>query len=400
MKDFVNRVSSKISKLTSEQIEQVLEDFADANEILQSIFDSLSDGLLICDINWNIKTYNKILERFVKLNFRNADLHHLDSKENIPVWEIVQDKDVSEFLKKVADSNKSSASKEFNLEVASGKVRIVNIIIIPMIVKYSLKGFIIQFNDITDKRNQEILYRRMDNLSSLTNLAANVAHEIKNPLGAISIHVQLIEKAIKKARSGDGLLPQEKFTDRYLNIINEEIERLNKIIVDFLYAVRPVSAEIEPLNLKDFFHRFYDFFQPECEEKNIEFKLEIDDNLPVAMVDEKLLKQVLLNLAKNSLAAMKDGGLFFVSLKKKGDEIIITVADNGCGMSQETMERIFEPYFTTKIDGTGLGLTMAYKIIREFGGNIEVKSTENKGTVFIITLPCGQTKQYVLEDLR
>ena len=238
----------------------------------------------------------------------------------------------------------------------------------------------------------------MENLASLTNLAASVAHEIKNPLGSISIYIQLLQKSISKARATDEKIPDEKFLEKYLDIINQEIDRLNNIIVDFLFAVRPISAELLPENPVKILESYIDFFKPELNEKNIILKTDFIEKSPKILLDEKLFKQVMINLVQNAIVAMPEGGTLTISAKIKDDKYIISVTDNGIGMDENTVSRVFEPYFTTKVTGTGLGLTMVYKIIKEFGGNIDVKSEVGKGTIFTISLPIPQKKTHLLSE--
>ena len=269
----------------------------------------------------------------------------------------------------------------------------------PLVQNKKLSGSIIKIDDITEKRNQETLLHRMENLASLTNLAASVAHEIKNPLGSISIYIQLLQKAVNKARNSDEKLPDEKFLENYLEIINQEIDRLNNIIVDFLFAVRPISAELIPENPVKLLNLYVEFFKPELEDKNINLKTAFLENSPKILLDEKLFKQVLINLVQNAIVAMPDGGELFLSTRITGDKYLISVADTGIGMNSETVSRIFEPYFTTKATGTGLGLTMVYKVIKEFGGDIEVESYEGKGTIFTISLPIPQKEKHLLTEI-
>jgi len=237
----------------------------------------------------------------------------------------------------------------------------------------------------------------MENLASLTNLAASVAHEIKNPLGSISIHIQLIQKAVLKSRSTDQKLPDEKFIENYLQIVNEEIERLNKIIVDFLFAVRPISASLELTDVVLLIKSFIPFFEPELEEQHISLETQLPDSAPLLNIDQKLFKQVLINLVQNAIAALHEGGRIILSAKTTNDLFVIRVADNGIGMDEETVHRVFEPYFTTKSNGTGLGLTMVYKIIKEFSGDITVQSYPGEGTIFTISLPIPQKEKRLLE---
>ena len=241
----------------------------------------------------------------------------------------------------------------------------------------------------------------MDSLQSLTNLAASVAHEIKNPLGAISIHIQLLQKAVKKCRSGDGNLPDEKFMEKYLEVVNEEIDNLNRIVMDFLFAVRPVKSQLILSNPDDVIGKTVEFFRPELEDNKISLDVELCKETRL-LIDEKLLREVIVNLIQNAKAAVlsrvdEDGARVVVKSFVKQDNYILTVADNGCGMDNDTCDHVFEPYYTTKSNGTGLGLTTVYKIIKEFRGEISVTSELKRGTVFTVSLPVPQKSTMLLE---
>ena len=242
----------------------------------------------------------------------------------------------------------------------------------------------------------------MESLASLTNLAASVAHEIKNPLGAISIHIQLLQKSIARARENGNEIPDKKFVENYLDIINEEIDNLNKIVVDFLFAVRPVSAKLELLHPAQIIKKLIDFLKPEYEKENIKVEVDLYSDEIKLLLDEKLFREVIVNLSQNAIYAIKENeanieeGVFKLHTFVKDDKYIIEISDNGCGMSEEKMAKIFEPYYTTKATGTGLGLTTVYKIIKEFSGEINVKSEEKKGTSFTIMLPVPQLNKKLL----
>ncbi len=392
MRRFAKRLAQKVAKLSDEQVEQLVQSLVDENDSLDAVIESLNTGLLICDKNGNLLMSNKAAERL--LQFNQSTLTAADKPgTNIPVWQIISDADIAGFLEEVHRKQKNHASEEFAVETSGGSLRFLLVSAMPLVKKKRLNGTIIQIDDVTDRRNQETLFRRMESLASLTTLAANVAHEIKNPLGSISIHIQLIQKAVKNARQGDGMLPDEKFTENYLNVVNEEIERLNKIVVDFLYAVRPVQAKLAPVNLNEIVKGICDFIQPEAQKINVELHLELAENLPELMLDEQLFKQIVMNLAQNAFAAMKNGGGLWMASAVKEDKVVFSVADNGEGMDEETCSRVFEPYFTTKVNGTGLGLTMVYKIVKEFGGDIQVRSFKDEGTIFTISLPIPQKER-------
>ena len=399
MKALVKRLSNKISKLSPDQVQNVFTQLVEENESLLSVFESLSTGLFICDKNWKLLQSNKAGERYLPLTSRYYELKQQDSGFDDEVWNFVDDEDISNFLQQASKEKKINISEEFVIKTPAGAARFLNISLMPLVQNKQLSGSIIKIDDITEKRNQETLLHRMESLAGLTNLAASVAHEIKNPLGSISIYIQLLQKAVNKSRNSDEKLPEKKFLENYLEIINQEIDRLNNIIVDFLFAVRPISAELIPENPVKLLNSYVDFFTPELEEKNIKLKTAFLENSPKILLDEKLFKQVLINLVQNAIVAMPDGGELFFSTRITGDKYLISVADTGIGMDSETASRIFEPYFTTKVTGTGLGLTMVYKVIKEFGGDIEVESYEGKGTIFTISLPIPQREKHLLTEI-
>lgn len=396
MRRYAKRLAQKVAKLSNEQVESLLDMVLEENETLDAVMESLNTGLLICDKAGNLLLTNKTAERLLPFNATRVSLAEQRGMTT-PVWNIIADSDISAFLRSVYEKPKNQTSEEFTLETAGGSVRIIVVTALPLVQKKRVTGTLIQIEDVTDARNQQTLLRRMESLASLTNLAASVAHEIKNPLGAISIHIQLIQKALKKARAGDGMLPDEKFVEKYLDVVNEEIDRLNRIIVDFLFAVRPIQAKLEPVNPNEIINSLMDFMKPEFEKADVELKLELLDKPPNLMLDVALFKQVIMNLAQNAVAAMKAGGILGINTQIKNDHFIITVADTGEGMDEQTCSRIFEPYFTTKANGTGLGLTMVYKIIKESAGEIDVRSFPGEGTIFTISLPIPQKERRSIE---
>jgi signal transduction histidine kinase len=254
--------------------------------------------------------------------------------------------------------------------------------------KRRITGSLVHIDDITEKRNREIRLRRAENLASLTTLAAGVAHEIKNPLGAISIHLQLLQKALAKNNNVNNTDNQQNpLFDKYFSVLNEEVDRLNRIVVDFLFAVRPMTLELREGDLNQLIAELAFFIKAELEQAGIRLLLELDDKLLPVLFDERFMKQVLLNLIKNAQAAMPKGGLLTIATIGSDSEIRISICDTGIGISPENLKKIFEPYFTTKDNGTGLGLTLVYKIIREHQGDISVDSREGGGTDFEIILP-------------
>ena len=397
MRGYVKRVKQKAEKLSKEQVLSLLEDVVDENESLYSVLESLSTGLLIINDDFQLVRYNQIAESWLPFSERLEDI--LGSKNEI--WEYIEDEDIADFLRRCLEKNVTNSSEEFSTVTSGGTVRFLTVTIAPLINEGELNGKMILVRDITEKKNQDILLHRMENLANLTNLAAGMAHEIKNPLGAISIHIQLIQKALTKARENEDKLPAKKFVEDHIDVVNEEIEHLNKLVMDFLLAVRPVKAQLELKEPDKLIDGLISFFKPEFNREGIEVVFKPSESGKRILLDEKLFRDVVMNISQNSLAALKSkfnssengnttGAKFCISNTVRENKFIITIADNGCGMSEESLSKIFEPYYTTKANGTGLGMTMVYKIIKEFSGEIIVDSKEGEGTAFTITLPIPQ----------
>lgn len=407
MRGYVKKIKQKAGKLSKEQIVNLLDSLAEENEVLYSIIESLSTGLLIVDNDFHLIQSNTIVKS--RLNFSV----NLEDAIEVPVWEIIDDLEIAEFLKKCAEKKVTNSSEEFSTMTSGGTVRFINIILNPLNMNGKLTGRIILIRDITDTKNQAVLLHRMENMANLTTLAAGMAHEIKNPLGAISIHMQLIQKALNKARENNDKLPPKKFVEDHVDVVNEEIDHLNKLVMDFLFAVRPVNATLQLKNPGEVTKNIADFFKAEFNRFKINVNLQINDDGKKIMMDEKLFRDVIMNLSQNALAAIKarfpecneEGavseneyiGLFLMDCSVKENKYIISICDNGCGMSSETVAKIFEPYFTTKANGTGLGMTMVYKIVKEFSGEILVDSQEGIGTKFTMIFPLPQANQKLIK---
>ena len=410
MRGYVRRVSERADKLSKEQLMSLLDDLADENESLYSLFDSLADGIIIVDNDFRLIRHNFIAESRIPF------YDHLEGIKNqsSPIWEFIADKEIADFLRDCAEKEITNSAEEFSTVTSGGSIRFISITISPLVHKGQLMGKIIFVNDITEKKNQDVLLHRMENLASLTNLAAGMAHEIKNPLGAISIHIQLIQKALKKARENEDILPPKKFVEDHIDVVNEEIDHLNKLVMDFLLAVRPVKATLELKDPGVVLTNIVDFFTPEFNKAGITVEYNPTATPKRIMLDEKLFRDVIMNLAQNALAAIKirfdnygeysdgnsDGehGIFRLESKVNDNKYVIKIVDNGCGMSEETVSKIFEPYYTTKANGTGLGMTMVYKVIKEFSGEILVDSETDKGTEFTLIFPIPQKDAKLLTN--
>jgi len=383
MREFIRRALQKTSRMNGDQMQSLLSLIAEEYETLDAVLDSLSTGIIVCDSFHIIIQNNKTAARI--LPFEHHDI------QDKPVWECIRDPDLSEFVRQTVESEETVQAQEFMLDELSF-TRYLSISIMPLVRSKSVRGTIITVEDITERKAGEVKNRRLESLASLTNLAATVAHEIKNPLGSISIYVQLVRKALVQSNTD---IPKQ--VDKYLDVVDEEIERLNKIVVDFLFAVRPLKFEFAPIDINTVVTSLAEFLGEEMNQAGIVLTMELGSSLPLIQGDERFLRQMLVNLVKNAMAAVISGGIIRIKTWYSNDIIYLTVEDTGSGIPDELIHKIFEPYFTTKVDGTGLGLTMSYKVVKEHGGDIRVQSEAGKGTCFTITLPVMRKAQRMIE---
>lgn len=407
MSRYVERVIDMLPKLSSEEVKRVLMEVVSENSMLDSLIESFSTGLILVDKKWRILQVNKAAKRILRIS-PDEEKYEDELLFNV----IEENEEISEWLKNIADTHKTNVREEFSSSSSSdGSVRFLAVSVFSFVQKTEISGSIVKIEDITQQKAKAVLDRRLENMEGLTNLAAGMAHEIKNPLGAISIHIQLVQKAINKKRGGDGTLPDKKFLEEHLDIVNDEIEKLNDLVMDFLFAVRPVNAKLTLSDPEEILSSICDFVSPEFNKSHVLLKMELLKEKKRIMIDEKLFRQVIINIAQNAFYAVKAKfpgcteentnsqempGIVIFKTTIIEDNFVISISDNGIGMDSETVGRIFEPYFTTKANGTGLGMTMSYKIIKEFGGDIQVKSEKGTGSVFFISLPVPQTETKLL----
>jgi len=381
MVDFFRRALRKLDKLNTEQRNELITSAIGEINLFENVLNSIDMGILVCDESNNLIMVNKCALRLIPMNYI----------EGVKLRLAITDEKIIEAFKDIILNRERVIDKEIDVQ-NQGRNRLLSVNIVPLVEDKRVTGTLIYVEDITEKRKGEARLRRAENLASLTTLAAGVAHEIKNPLGSISIHLQLLQKALAKK-----LDASDNKTDKYFDVLKEEVDRLNRIVVDFLFAVRPMNLELREGDLNVLISQIMEFVRFEMEQSNILCLLELDENLPKLLIDERYMKQALLNLVKNAQAAMPEGGVFTIATKFMENEIRILVCDTGIGIENESLSKIFEPYFTTRETGTGLGLTQVYKIIREHHGEITVDSEPQTGTEFKISLPIPQKETRLLD---
>ncbi|MDR2588710.1 MAG: PAS domain-containing protein [Spirochaetales bacterium] len=382
MRDFIRRTLDKLEKLDQQQIHTIIYDLAHENERFEALIESTPDSLIVTDLQHRITLYNRAARKFLVSRFRTLHGHK--------VWTVIEDKDLAAHARSSVENHEAALNKEFHLEVG-GELRILSCTIIPLAYKGRVLGDLFFMTDVTQARSQEARLRRAESLAALTTMTAGVAHEIKNPLGAIGIHIQLMKKALQGRDSIEPALILKN-----LNVVTEELERLNKIVVDFLFAVRPMNIKPQPSDLNAVIRGILDFVQVELSEARVSLEEKLGEGVPGVLLDEKAIKEAVLNIIQNAIVAMPQGGTLTVSTARKGEAVNLSIADTGVGITPENMGKIFEPYFTTRDFGSGLGLTNVYKIVKEHKAEISVDSQPGQGACFTISFPVPRGERRLL----
>ncbi|HET6486074.1 MAG TPA: ATP-binding protein [Spirochaetia bacterium] len=382
MRRFIQRSLDKLPKMDVDQIRGLIVSLAQENDLLVMLLESMTDGIIVTDREHRVSFYNKSAERLFPFD--------RDEVRERVLWECIADRELSAFFAVNLRNQEKVVDREFTF--TEGNLRTLSVSLLPLVRDGSVQGNVVHIEDVTEKRSKEARLRRAESLASLTTLAAGVAHEIKNPLGSMGIHLQLIRKKM----SGKKCI-EAKDIDQHLSVMGEEVDRLNRIVVDFLFAVKPMDTRLEDGDINVVIQELLEFVRPEMDQAGVTLQADLAVGLPTLRLDPRYIKQALLNLIKNAVAAMPGGGTLRIATERVGEEVRLRVSDTGTGIPDDIMDKIFEPYFTTKPFGTGLGLTIVFKIVKEHFGDITVTSRASEGTTFTISLPVPQTEKILID---
>ena len=252
-------------------------------------------------------------------------------------------------------------------------------------------GFVMLIRDVTETRKRTEEQLESERLNAFTLLAAGVAHELGNPLNSLTIHLQLLERRLKKMGAKGASLRE------HLDVATGEIKRLDFIIGQFLAAIRPTKPQLQRVQLRELLDECVRFLQPEIEAAKVKLKLELRSDLPAMPLDPGQMKQAVYNLIRNACQAMPKGGTLTINGTFTDFEVRLSFEDTGKGINAEQMGKLFQPFSTTRTTGTGLGLLIVRRIIREHGGEIDIESREGLGTRVSLWLPLVEKNVRMLE---
>jgi two-component system, sporulation sensor kinase E len=395
---FVEKLIGRLGKIGPEEVQNYFLRLAQEKGFLETVFNSIQEGIIVTDSTGRITYLNDAACELFGLEADESLGKRLDERVRGLDWESL---------------SKSEVAVSRDMEIFYPASRFINFYIVPLLIERQTNddkieppsrgsgapgnraepvGHAIILRDITETRRTEQQTLESERLNALTLLAAGVAHEIGNPLNSLNIHLQLIER---EARKGNGANRAE--LEESVEVARAEVNRLDSIITQFLRAIRPTHPQLRPENVNAIVEEAVRFLALEIKDRDIVVEQELRSDLPLLELDRDQMKQAFYNVIKNSFEAMKARGILRIRTDKDDSHVIVRFTDSGGGMSPENLGRVFEPYFTTKASGTGLGLLIVRRIVREHGGELSIESSEGKGLTLTIRLPYIDRRVRMLE---
>jgi PAS domain S-box-containing protein len=345
----------------------------DLYNYLQSIVDSLPDKIFDINSDGIINYVSRDMKRERGIVSREIKGKHFSD---------FVEPEHREFVLSKWENAKQGIFDSYELEVTARDGSRRNLMITPRPVKGTNRYVLVQ-RDITILKNLEKKYYESQKLAAVGQLSAGIAHEVRNPLSSIKMSLQILEKRIKP--TGNDL--------KRFEIAEREVEHLEKLVNDVLIFAKPAAPRKEPSDIKEVLEHALAMAEKSISDKSIHVNKRFERGIPPVEVDSAMLEQAFLNIYHNAIDAMGKKGTLLVSVKKASNgkgSVVVEIDDNGCGINEEDLPHLFNPFFTSKQYGTGLGLSQVKKIVDLHNGAVDILSKKGEGTRFIVTLPIAE----------
>ncbi len=375
-KRFADRLLNRLDKLDNDSLQAYLLRLINDKGFLESIFNTIREGVIVIDSSLRIQFVNSAAKPLLGISPEDIGQSIGKFFKQLP-WQELMRQDIQ-----------LPAATRREIEVFYPEHRFLSFYIMPIADNPSARGAdallaTLIFQDVTESVQAAEVNAETQKVKAITQLAAGVAHELGNPLNSLGIHIQLLQRLIRKMPDSD----ETRQAAEFLETSRQEIRRLDTIVKNFLSAVRPVPLTPAPINIQELLATALTFMKNEIQNRGIQVQLQIPSSVPILFGDGDQLIQAFFNLIKNSIQAMPDGGSLSIDVSVDDTYVNIRFLDTGKGISEEEMRQILDPFFTTKSSGTGLGLLIVDRIVRAHGGSLSISGEPGKGAAFTVSLP-------------
>jgi two-component system, sporulation sensor kinase E len=407
---FLEKLIERLGRIGPEDVQNYFLRLAQEKGFLETVFNAIQEGIIVTDAKGRITYLNDAACGLFGLEAGEAIGKRLDERIGGLDWKSL---------------TQSGGPVSHDVEIFYPQNRFINFYVVPLVMEEREPtvagggdsggivagnhgrdrpgspipataaeevGHVMILRDITESRRSAQQTIESERLNALRLLAAGVAHEIGNPLNSLHIHLQLMERSVQKLHDGEKAELQQS-----IDVARSEVNRLDSIVTQFLKAIRPSRPHLRPENVNTIVEETVRFFAPELQDREILVEQELRSDLPLLQLDRDQMKQAFYNVIKNSVEAMHRHGTLRIRTDLADTHVIVRFEDSGGGMSAENLSRVFEPYFTTKPSGSGLGLLIVRRIVREHGGELSIEGSQGKGLSLTIRLPFIDKRIRMLE---